>query len=163
MKKRLAFMSLSCVLVTIAPAMAEPFIDDRTGSSDEYFQQSFANHNASLDNMGSQMRRDHDYSQLSESHRHLTNMQSIQTDTFKTSQDAFNNTQMSAVLGGGIRNSNPSAQSYMMGSLMYGNGSGSSSSQVQPDSWGTYGSSGGGSSGGSYGGKNYGSSSVGGY
>lgn len=147
-KKVLLFASIAFCLS--APlAMAEPFIDDRTGISDEAFQNSFAGFSSGLDNQASRMRRDYDYSQLSDAHRHLTNMQSIQTDTWKTSQDAFKNTQASMVLSGGSYNSNGS---YGYGAAMglggaYGNGGwgggGGSNAYPTPDTWGSGGQNGG--------------------
>lgn len=134
----------------------EAFIDDHAGVSDSYFQQSFANHTASLDNLASSMRRDHDYSNLSNAHRHLTNMQTIQADTGATLQNSFINTQTAAIFSGGLNNNNPSNAAnymYMMNSGMMGN-----RNQNTPDSWG-----GSASQSASYGSGNYyggGSSSV---
>ncbi len=162
-----ALILASALMWLAAPmAMADPFIDDRTGVSDDYFQQSFGSFNNTLDNMGSKMRRDYDYSQLSDAHRHLTNMQSIQTDTWKTSQDAFKNGQAQMVLGGGAYNGNGS---FGYGSAMglgggmgggYGGGNmgGGSNSQIQPDTWGSGGGGSNFSSPSSYSGRYYGNS-----
>jgi|688.fasta_scaffold325960_2 hypothetical protein len=136
-------------LVLPAVRAEEPFIDDRTGVMDDYFQQSFANHTASLDTLASNMRRDHDYSNLSNAHRHLTNMQAIQTDTGQQMQNSFMNTQTSAIFSGGLRNGNPSSgmnYMYMMNSGMMGN-----NNQVVPSSWGSSGNQ----SSNSYGSGNY--------
>ncbi len=137
---------------TAAPLVfaQDAFIDDRTGVGDDYFHQSFANHTASLDNLASNMRRDYDYSNLSNAHRHLTNMQAIQADTGQTLQNSFMNTQTAAIFSGGLRNNNPSnAMNYM---YMMNSGMGGSSSQIVPDSWGGSGNM---SSGSSYGSGNY--------
>jgi hypothetical protein len=133
----LGFLAAVFCMQQAPGASADPFIDDRAGVADEYFQQSFSNHNNSLDNLGSSMRADHDYSSLNGSHGRLTYAQSNQTDTWSTSESLFNNTQSQALLSGGLHNSNGSnnTASSLYGSGGYGSYGGSTS--VTPDSWGT--------------------------
>lgn len=143
LKKVLALASFLWLLAPVA--IADPFIDDRNGVSDEYFENSFDGFSNSLDNVGSKMRRDYDYSQLSDSHRYLTNMQANQTDTWKTSQDAFKNSQAQMVLSGGAYNGNGSYGYYGGGMGLgggMGGGAGNSSYNMTPDTWGSGGSAG---------------------
>lgn len=134
------FILVSSLLCLSTPlAFADDFID---GVSDDYFQNSFADFNDTMDKMGSQMRRDYDYSQLSAAHRNLTNQQAIQTDTWKTSQDAYRNTQEGMVLSGGSYNSNGSYGYFTgmgLGGMMGGGygGGGGGGSNITPDTWGS--------------------------
>lgn len=151
--KKILVLAAATLWLAAPMAMAEPFIDDRAGVSDDYFQSSFAGFNGTLDNTASKMRRDYDYSQLSDAHRHLVNMQAIQADTGKQLQQSFNNTQAGMVLSGGAYNGNGSygygaamgLGGYGMGMGMgmgggYGNNGGSSQAT---DNWGGSGQSGG--------------------
>jgi hypothetical protein len=154
--KKIVVFAATVLWMAAPMAMAEPFIDDRAGVSDEYFQNSFAGFNSTLDNTASKMRRDYDYSQLSDAHRHLVNIQAIQTDTGAQLQRSFNNTQAAAAMSGGNYNGNGSfgyGAAMGLGGGMYGGGGGGgygyggggggANSNLIPDQFGSSGQSGG--------------------
>ncbi|MBX9568419.1 MAG: hypothetical protein K2X77_05960 [Candidatus Obscuribacterales bacterium] len=100
-RKRLLVLGFSLISLAVPAAMADDFIDD---SADASFQADSDSFSSSLDNLSSRQRRESDYSNMQEAHRYLTNQQANQTDTWKVSQDAFNNTQQQMVLSGGAYN-----------------------------------------------------------
>lgn len=136
-KKTLLTLGFSLYSLAAPAAMAD-FIDS---NADDAFQSETESFGSSLDNTASRQRRETDYSNMSAAHRTLVNSQSNQTDTWKTSQDAFNNTQKEMVLSGGAYNN----QGFIWGGAglgsgwgnggggMYGSGGGSN---LTPDSWG---------------------------
>lgn len=138
-RKSLLLLSLSVLTLSVPAAMAD-FMD---GNADAAFNSSADSFSSSLDSLPSRQRRESDYSNMSEAHRNLTNMQAIQTDTWKTSQDAFQNTQQEMVMSGGAYNN----QGFIMGGMGgyggmgygsggWGAGSGGGSN-ITPDTWGS--------------------------
>lgn len=139
-RKTLLILGFSLISLAAPAAIADDFINDSTDASFQAQSDSFS---SSLDNLSSRQRRETDYSNMQEAHRYLTNAQANQTDTWKTSQDAFNNTQQQMVLSGGAYNS----QGFIlggMGAMGLGGGGyggwGSNSnggSSITPDSFGS--------------------------
>lgn len=78
----------------------EPFISPMPTS----FDKSFQDFNKSLSGTAARMRKEYDKSNLDAARRQEINDQAIQTDTVRTSQDAFVNTQVEAVTSGGLYN-----------------------------------------------------------
>lgn len=138
-RKTLLILGFSLVSLAVPAAMADDFIDD---SADASFQANSDSFSSSLDNLSSRQRRETDYSNMQEAHRYLTNAQANQTDTWKTSQDAFNNTQQQMVLSGGAYNS----QGFILGGMGamglggagggWGGNSNGGGGQIIPDSFG---------------------------
>lgn len=139
--KRVLILASIAMFCGVPMAMADSFIDDRTGSADAAFQNSFDRFGDSMDNAGSTMSRNESYSSLSTAHKNLVNQQAIQTDTAKTSRDAFWNEQAQMTLSGGSYNSNGSYGYGMLMGLPYGNfgcnNGNSSTGNVTPDTWGS--------------------------
>ncbi len=138
--KRSTLLTLALSLTTLAaPAAMADFMD---GNSDAQFQSSLDSFSSSLDSLPSRQRREDDYSNASESHRYLTNMQANQTDTQATAQQSFQNTQEQMVLSGGAYNTQGN-YGYGMGGMGFGMGMGmgmgmgGGSSQITPDNWGS--------------------------
>lgn len=117
-RKTLLVLGFSLISLAVPAAMAD-FIDD---SNDASFQANADSFSSSLDNLSARQRRESDYSNMQDAHRYLTNSQANQTDTWKTSQDMFNNTQQEMVMSGGAYNN----QGFILGGMggMMGGGGG---------------------------------------